>query len=109
MTISLPQPLAAYFAAKNRHDIDAMLAPFAADATVRDEGRTHANPAAIRGWMIATTAKYEVTVEPREASLADGIWTVAGLVTGDFPGSPAILRYRFTLAGDRIAALSIGA
>jgi hypothetical protein len=28
-------------------------------------------------------------------------------VTGDFPGSPIELRYRFTLAGDEIARLEI--
>src|SRR6476646_6737752 len=32
MTANLPQPLADYFSAKNRHDIDAMLVPFSSDA-----------------------------------------------------------------------------
>ena len=39
MAITLPTPLAAYFAAANAHDTDAVLACFAADARVRDEGK----------------------------------------------------------------------
>ena len=109
MTIDLPRPLAAYFAAKNRHDIDAMLAPFAADSIVRDEGKTYTGRAAIKAWMEETTKKYRVTVEPAEASSKGPNWTVAGLVSGNFPGSPATLHYRFAVAEDRIAHLEIGA
>lgn len=109
MTIDLPRPLGDYFAAKNRHDIDAMLAPFAADATVRDEGHTYSGHAAVRGWMEETTRKYRVTVEPTGASSDGQNWRVSGLVAGDFPGNPAVLRYRFSLADERIAGLEIGA
>lgn len=109
MTIDLPRPLGDYFDAKNRHDIDAMLAPFAADAAVRDEGQTYNGHAAIRTWMEETTRKYRVTVEPTAASSDGQNWTVAGLVAGDFPGSPATLPYRFSLAHERISALEIGA
>ncbi|KRB21038.1 MULTISPECIES: nuclear transport factor 2 family protein [Mesorhizobium] len=109
MTANLPQPLANYFAAKNRHDIDAMLAPFASDATVKDEGETHRGPAAIRGWMEETTRKYRVTVEVADATVRGDAWRIAGIVSGNFPGSPATLHYVFTLAGDRIARLEIGA
>lgn len=109
MTIPLPVPLTNYFAAKNRHDIEAMLAPFAQDAVVRDEGKTHSGRAQIGAWMIDTTKKYRVTVEPVDASSAGDTWKVAALVSGNFPGSPATLHYRFTLADDQIAKLEIGA
>ena len=33
--------------------------------------------------------------------------TVTGRVTGDFPGSPVDLQYRFILEGDKIARLEI--
>ena len=32
---------------------------------------------------------------------------VARCFTGEFPGSPIKLRYRFTLAGDKVASLEI--
>ena len=109
MTAELPQPLTEYFAAKNRHDIDAMLGSFSSDATVRDEGETHRGLAAIRGWMDATTRKYRVTVEVADATVNGDAWRIAGVVSGNFPGSPATLQYNFSLAHDRITRLEIGA
>jgi ketosteroid isomerase-like protein len=108
MTIQLPQSLADYFAAKNRHDVDAMLSHFSPDAAVRDEGRDHHGHAAIRSWIEDTTRKYRVTVEVTDASLDGDSWKVAGLVAGNFPGSPATLHYGFTLRDGRIARLQIG-
>ncbi|RJT31876.1 nuclear transport factor 2 family protein [Mesorhizobium waimense] len=109
MTIKLPQPLVDYFAAKNRHDIDGMLIPFSSDATVQDEGETHQGPAAIRNWMEATARKYRVTVEVADATVNGDAWRVAGIVSGNFPGSPATLHYNFMLAGEGITRLEIGA
>ena len=48
MSTKLPKPVAAYFAATNLHDIDAMLAPFDETAIVRDEGQERRGAAAIR-------------------------------------------------------------
>jgi len=109
MSQELPGPIADYFAAKNRHDIDAMLAGFAQDAIVKDEGETHRGHDAIRVWMEDTTRRYRVTVMPSVKTGAGEVWVIAGLVSGNFPGSPATLHYRFRLAGGRIAALGIGA
>ncbi len=108
MTLALPLPIAAYYDAKNRHDINAMLAPFAENALVHDEGHDHRGRAAIRAWMEEATRKYRVTSTPEESSTDGGDVVVRALVAGDFPGSPARLTYRFTLVNDRIARLSIG-
>ena len=108
MATPLPTAVADYFAAKNRHDIDAMLASFSADAVVKDEGKEHHGSAAIRSWMEDTTRKYRVTVEVVEGAGNGDAWRVAGLVSGNFPGSPATLHYSFTLAGDGIGGLEIG-
>lgn len=109
MTTEMPKPLADYYAGKNRHDVDSMLTPFAEDAIVKDEGETHRGRAAIRDWMEETTRKYLVKVVPTVETNEGDRWTIAGLVSGNFPGSPATLHYHFRLAGDRIAALEIGA
>jgi len=108
MSPTLPSPLADYFAAANRHDIAAMLAPFAPEARVKDEGQTHIGTAAIRVWLEHTTAKYAVTVEIVDMTTDAETTVVVGRVSGNFPGSPANLTYRFTLDGDRIASLAIG-
>ncbi|MGD1876364.1 MAG: nuclear transport factor 2 family protein [Kiloniellaceae bacterium] len=107
--INLPGTLAAYFAAQNRHDIDAIVACFTPDARVRDEGEDIVGPEAIRAWKEATGAKYKVTVEPLESRAEAGRTVVVARVSGNFPGSPANLTYRFGLAEDgRISALGIG-
>ncbi|MCB8819292.1 nuclear transport factor 2 family protein [Microvirga rosea] len=107
MSRQLPSSLAAYYEAKNQHDIEGMLAPFAEDAVVKDERQEHHGTTAIRSWMEHTTSKYRVTVEVKQIDTIDGRLIVSGLVSGDFPGSPAMLRYAFTLSGSRIARLEI--
>ena len=107
LTTPLPQPLAAYFAATNKHDIDGMLAPFDEDASVKDESQTHYGRPAIRLWMEDTTRKYRVTIEVKSVTDEKGEIVVSGFVSGDFPGSPALLRYAFTLSGQKITRLEI--
>ncbi len=108
MSIALPKPLAIYFAAKNRKDIDGMLSPFAQDASVRDEGEDMQGHAAIREWMEETTRKYAVSVDPKAISGDVDKPVVSALVAGNFPGSPVTLHYHFALAGDAISHLEIG-
>ncbi len=103
-----PAPIAAYFAAKNKKDIDGMLASFGAKAMVKDEGSDHRGLTAIRAWMEHTTQKYSVNVEIKTVETHQDRTRVSGLVSGNFPGSPAMLHYAFTLAGDKIAQLEIG-
>ena len=107
MSIELPKPIAAYFAATNTHDIDAMLALFAEAATVKDEGQQRGGLAAIRDWMEGTIRKYNFTVAVVGAADEDGKTVVTASVSGNFPGSPAQLRYIFTLAGEKIFRLEI--
>jgi ketosteroid isomerase-like protein len=108
MSLDLPAPISAYYAAKNAHDVDAMLAPFTEDAHVRDEGEDHHGRAAIRAWMEHTTSKYRATATPEDVSREGERFVVRALVAGNFPGSPVHLTYRFDVSGDRIARLEIG-
>lgn len=112
MTQPLPRPLpaalAAYFAAKNRHDIDGMLLPFSDTATVHDEGEEMRGPAEIRAWMEESTRKYRVTADVQNVDRDGEAYRVEALVSGSFPGSPAMLNYRFGLSDDRITHLEIG-
>lgn len=107
MSVNLPTPLAAYFDAKNAHDIDGMLAAFAEDAKVRDEGHEMIGRAAIRNWMDETTRKYRVTVKPLGVKRENQNEVVTAQVSGTFPGSPVELNYRFTIANAKIVGLAI--
>jgi ketosteroid isomerase-like protein len=108
MTSQLPPPIAAYIQAKNAHDTAALLACLTDDAVVYDEGETFRGKAAIKEWNDASIRKYQVTVEVTDVAQADGETVVTGLVSGTFEGSPAQLRFHFTVEGNKIAALSIG-
>ena len=50
MTTRLPRPIAAYIAAVNLQDIDAVTASFSEGAVVHDEGQTRRGIGAIRKW-----------------------------------------------------------
>ncbi len=107
MTAPLPAPIAGYLAEDNAGGDTARW--FTEDAEVRDERATHRGQAEIAAWKRAAHAAYdyrsEVTgVEPGEA---EGQHVVTCRVTGTFPGGEVMLRYRFTLEGDRIARLEI--
>lgn len=106
MPLSLPKPIADYFAA-DATDGTAVAKCFTADAVVIDEKQTHRGLEAITHWKAKTSAKYDYRSEPVSIDdRADRIIVTAHL-TGNFPGSPVDLRYAFTLSGDAIARLEI--
>jgi hypothetical protein len=104
--IDLPVPVAAYFAADTT-DAEAVAQCFTDDAVVIDERQEHRGRAAIARWKAEASAKFRYTVERLGVHVSGDQTTVTGRVTGDFPGSPIDLQYRFTLEGDRIARLEI--
>ena len=107
--MNLPLPVEKYFHADRGNDPEAMLQAFATDATVTDEGQTHRGCQAIEAWWRAAKADYQHFAEPLDCSGQDDEHRVRARVTGNFPGSPAVLTFAFRLHGDRIAALEIGA
>jgi ketosteroid isomerase-like protein len=108
MRPDLPGILASYFEAQNAHDVDAMVACFAPDAAVRDEGRDIVGTSAIRAWKEETSAKYRITAEPLDSRVEGDRTIVVVKVAGTFDGSPANLAYRFGFSDDgRIGALEV--
>jgi hypothetical protein len=95
----LPDNLVRYFAAQNRHDADEMTACFAPEAEVHDEGHAYVGRDAIRKWKVGTIAKYGISIEPLTATDQADTLTVIARVTGNFPGSPAELKYDFVVDG----------
>jgi hypothetical protein len=105
-SLNLPKPIAAYFTA-DKGDGDAVSRRFTEDAIVMDEGRTHRGRAAIKAWKTDTSARYEYTSEPFACEEKDEKTIVTSQLVGNFPGSPADLRYFFKLTEDKIASLEI--
>jgi hypothetical protein len=106
MTLALPQPVAAYFAA-DREDAEAVARCFTEDAVVKDEGHTYRGRAAIKQWKVDAAAKYQYTSDLLDCEQKDGTTVVTSRLTGNFPGSPVTLRFIFGLEGDKIATLEV--
>lgn len=106
MTLELPKPVAAYFIA-DEVDSEAVAACFTDDAVVKDEGHTYNGRAAIQKWKEEASAKYVYTSEQLAWEKKDGQVVVTCRLTGNFPGSPVDLRFRFELAGEKIASLEV--
>lgn len=104
--LKLPEPIAAYFEA-DKLDGEAVALCFTNDAVVKDEGRSHAGPAAIRQWKDEASAKYTYTCEPFGVESKDGMTVVACHLAGNFPGGKADLRFVFRLERRKIARLEI--
>jgi len=103
-----PEVITRYFTVAAEGNIDALLSCFREDAEVTDEGQTYRGRDAIRRWREAATSKYSYTVEviDSEAVGEDG-HVVTSELEGDFPGSPAQLKFRFSLRGGLIESLEI--
>ncbi|SFN53663.1 nuclear transport factor 2 family protein [Variovorax sp. OV329] len=104
---TLPEPMAAYFAAE--HNAEALAHCFTAQAVMKDDGHIYTGVNAIQAFMAAASAKYRATSVPFALDREDGVQVVRAKVTGNFPGSPIDLSYRFRLERGLIASLEITA
>ena len=97
MNETLPSAIESYFSGKNARDFAMAASGFSSSAVVKDEGRDHQGPDAIRTWIEATTAKYDDRAEVRAVSSNGANVDVTAEIRGKFPGSPIVLRFKFTL------------
>ena len=104
-----PEIISVYHAAADAQDGEAMAACFTPDGYVVDEGNTYRGHDEIVAWRKVTASKwtYTSTVTGRESS-SDRERLVFVHLEGDFPCGTADVTYRFTIDGDKIAALTIG-
>lgn len=109
MNTKLPQAITNYFQASNAHNPDGVADAFTDNALVSDESREHRGSAAIREWSEETLSKYNPRAELSNVNETGDKIVVTAKVSGTFPGSPAQLRFAFTLEGDKIGALLIEA
>ncbi len=99
--------ISGFVEASNARDTERLLALFSDDAVVRDEGNEYRGIDRIRGWRADVEAKFTFTTTPGEVVERGDETVLIGSLAGDFPGSPVDLQHRFTLADDRIMALTI--
>jgi hypothetical protein len=113
MSITLPEVITRYFVAASDRDTDTLVACFAPNGSVTDEGRMMTGHKAIRAWREGANSQYTYTTEvigmgsPDRSTDTAGTEVVIARLVGDFPGSPVDLRFRFALRDDLIASLEI--
>lgn len=107
MTLTLPAVVAAYFQADNAHEAAAVAQCFGIEGEVRDEQHVHHGRAAILEWKRAASASYAATVMPLASTTTPAGCVVKGEVSGNFPGSPLLLHFAFTLDAGHITVLEI--
>lgn len=103
MTDTLPLPVIRYLAARSPEQIAEC---FTEDGIATDERQTHHGRAEIRKWREGVAG-----IDYRQDILSCGhegdSATVNCRLTGDFPGSPVDLTYRFGLSDGLIAKVEI--
>lgn len=107
MPLELPHPIAAYLTANAHLDAEAMLTTFAADAVVFDEQEQRVGKAEILAWIQSATIASRAVFTPNAWRIQEGVVVVEGWTAGDFPGSPILFTFRFTLENGAIATLEI--
>lgn len=105
--LALPEPIAAYFAAERNPE--ALARCFTPQAVMEDDSHTYIGLEAIMAFLAEASAKYSATTVPFALEREEGLQVVRAKVTGNFPGSPIHLSYRFRLDRGLIAALEVTA
>ena len=110
METKLPKPVETYIRAINAHDADAFQSSFAHDAVVSDVGREIRGIAAIKEWANNEIFAVNVTLDVLETVERDGQTIVTVKVDGTFDRTglpdPLLMDHCFTVAGDKIKALT---
>ena len=107
MTIKLPRIINDYVDASNAHDVKSVVACFADNALVHDEGKDFRSKKMIEDWIVKTIEKYKFQLKPVSIKDDNTEVVVAVEVSGTFDGSPITLDYHFTIEGDKIVSLTI--
>jgi ketosteroid isomerase-like protein len=105
--MKLPPLVTEFVKAKNSRDSSAVVACFAEDAVVQDEGREMRGLLAIKEWSDKSFEKFQYDIAPTGIGEAGDKIMLTATVTGNFPGSPVSLDFIFVIKDERIAALSI--
>jgi len=103
--MNLPKMISELVKAQNEFDSAAYTNCFTENAEVFDEGKTHNGKAQIESWIDKANKEYQATIEPvgydEEANI------LLAKTSGNFPGSPVILKYHFQLADGYVKSLKI--
>lgn len=93
--------------AQNHHNSLAYAECFTETAIVHDEGKTHKGKAEIRQWIENSNRQYNTVLKPLDYQESEAKSLLTAEVSGNFPGSPAILSFHIELNNELINSLEI--
>lgn len=108
MELELNDVIRDFIEKSNSRDVQGLTSLFTSDPVISDEGQTHRGLAEIRGWAERTQIEYGFTLEALNSADVDSETTVNCRVSGNFPGSPVELPFRFKFDAGKIAGIAIG-
>lgn len=103
--MNLPKTVSSLIQAQNNFDSAAYASCFSQTATVADEGNTYNGIAEIQNWIEKANQQYQATMQPVEYD--DEQQILKAQISGNFPGSPAVLTYKFEFSNELIKSLKI--
>lgn len=103
--VDIPEPVASFIDAVNRHDEAGFLDAFSTQGFVDDWGRTFAGRDAIRGWSDKEFIGARGTLTPQQVTNEGG----AIVVVGDWRSTHAngLSRFEFAVDGDKLRSMTI--
>lgn len=93
--------------AQNIHNSLAYAECFSDTAVVFDEGKTHNGKVEIQKWIEKSNREYQSVMKALNYEETDAKGLLTAEVSGNFPGSPAILQFHFVLKDELIESLRI--
>lgn len=109
MAKQLPKPVKIYMDSLNTNDNSVINVCMAKDAHVHDIGENnHINGLeAIKKWRGMSNDEFNLKSEITDIEDKYGIIIVTSLTSGNFPGSPQLFYYFFTVENDQITNIEI--
>ena len=103
--MKLPNVISELVKGQNEFDSAAYANCFTENAEVFDEGKTHNGKTEIEKWIDKANKDYEAMMKPLDYNETENI--LSAETSGNFPGSPIVLKYHFQLSEGYIQSLKI--
>ena len=103
--MNLPKVIADLVIAQNNFDSAAYIKCFSENAVAFDEGKTHNGRKEIETWIADSNERYKATIRPVGYEENETESILIAETSGNFPGSPIVLKYHLVIAGGLIQSL----
>ncbi|MDQ0782181.1 nuclear transport factor 2 family protein [Chryseobacterium sp. W4I1] len=103
--MNLPNIVSKLVKAQNEFDSHAYADCFTETAVVHDEGKTHKGKTEIQNWIDTANKEYKASMKPLGYNETGHV--LSAEISGNFPGSPVILKYHFEFSEGLIESLKI--